>query len=443
MSISKSTYSKLFLSIENTELLKQYFSLHINNINIIDKKQKDFHIENFPIIDENLDPKEKIKIYIQYLKGIEDTQSIDDGVQKIVSISNPKYREIINNFIKSKQDNPIYSLLDDKDAFVEGLLTIYLQDLEAFNDLYVIANIAKVNSWKSYPIKDFQEKDFKDKMAPNINVNHDAIFTFKNMLEAGSVLFKALGEKTDSLYMKIIEGVDRDYVYVKGVRFSERLDNENHEKGDKKKNGKDNLDKVDLDFEIKKDDIFVVILKTRGEVMLKSKLKTQESFDLASLIAKSVYNIEIEYKKRKIDISQFKYKSNSPNIVNSNGYVQGWYLVGIGLSYQSNDVVVEGKKKMVADRKISFAFKKSQDEPQTIKLWSSVEALGMSTDFSGYEVDRVLLKFTIIENGKNKDLNIKIDKNSFNINNLYKSGNVIERCLLDASVLGDWEEIEV
>jgi hypothetical protein len=97
-------------------------------------------------------------------------------------------------------------------------------------------------------------------------------------------------------------------------------------------------------------------------------------------------------------------------------------------------------KAKAPERKISFNFKKSLGEAGNIKFWNMCESLGISSEFDGYAVEKVTIKFSMASQ-PGADIPVRLDKNGANINLLYTIGRDIEKALIASGIIGDWEEV--
>ena len=59
--MSKAAYAQFFTNISNSELAKEYLTFHINKVEIISEKEKRNHIASIPMMDDNIEPKQKVK----------------------------------------------------------------------------------------------------------------------------------------------------------------------------------------------------------------------------------------------------------------------------------------------------------------------------------------------------------------------------------------------
>jgi len=432
--MTKAIYNQFFTQISNTELIREFLTFHINKIEILSENEKQMHIGNIPMVDDNIEPKQKAKAYVDFINILEDKEGVAKSVKSIIEITNKKYKEIIDGYIasaansKDKSTRVMYELIKEGDSKVESLVYLYLKNMEEFNRLYSVYFAAKVSSWKSYPI---------DSSVNTLKVNLDSRAELLESVYNSEVIMSSVGVKSEEdLELQIIESDNIDYVIIS--------------KGEKQKYSKINNDgtidtsNYDYNYKLGTATVVIAIIKSGPIVMIKSKLKQIDAYDACTVVIKKLYNKDVQFYKRNSDVSQFKFKKeNSDLIVASNG-LSAWYMTAISLmSMESGDNTSDNDKPAkvkVPERKISFNFKKSLGEAGNIKFWNMCESLGISSEFDGYAVEKVTIKFSMASQ-PGADIPVRLDKNGANINLLYTIGRDIEKALIASGIIGDWEEV--
>lgn len=433
--MTKATYNQFFIQISNAELLREFITFHINKIDILSDAEKQMHIGNIPMVDDNIEPKQKAKAYMDFVNILEDKEGLARSVKAIIEITNKKYAEIVDGYISAKSSSKdksvrvMYELVSAGDSKVESLVYLYLKNLEEFNNLYSVYFVAKNQSWKSYPV---------DTAANNMRMDIAGYDELVESISNSDTVLGVLGVKDNKdLYISTLEAGDADYVIIS------KVDKQKYEKIND--DGTVDISGYEYNFELSSRTIVLAIIKSAPEIMIKSKLKLIDAYDVCTIVSKKLYNKDVHFYKRGCDISQFKIKKENTDLIVSSEGVSAWYMTGISLSSISEGESTstpddKSKKPKAPERKVTFTFRKSLGEPGNIKFWNTCESLGVNNDFSGYAVERVAIKFSISDS-PNADVAVRMDKNGANINLLYKSGRQVERALIASSVISDWQEI--